>query len=74
MQTVLKWRNSLALRIPSALAKKARIAEGTKVYFEVSGCRLPARRTLKLKRLVARITPENCHGEVDWGSVRRKQP
>jgi antitoxin MazE len=77
MQTVLKWRNSLELRIPSVLAKKARIAEGTKVYLEVSDCRLivrPARSRVKLKQLVARITPENRHGEIDWGAVGREQP
>ena len=67
----------MMLRIPATLANKIRIAEGTKVYLEVSDCGLivrPARRTLKLKQLVARITAKNRHGEIDWGAVSRKQP
>jgi antitoxin MazE len=27
----------------------------------------PAERIPTLKELVAQITPENCHGEIQWG-------
>jgi antitoxin component of MazEF toxin-antitoxin module len=31
IQRILKWGNSLALRIPSAIAKQMRVCEGKKV-------------------------------------------
>lgn len=69
---VQKWGNSLAIRIPSALAKDAHLREGTPI--EISGDEtkivLQRHRTQKeysLKELVDKITPENIHPETDWG-------
>ena len=69
---VQKWGNSLAIRIPSALAKDAHLREGTPI--EISGDEtkivLPPRRPQReysLKERVDRITPENIHPEIDWG-------
>ncbi len=39
-QDILKWGNSLAFRIPSAIAKQMGIDEGAKVEFHIDGKRL----------------------------------
>lgn len=72
MQTkVQKWGNSLALRIPKVLALDAHIKEGSLVDIAVSNGEIVAKATRKttfdLKTLVARITPETIHGEVETG-------
>ena len=70
MQTkVQKWGNSLALRIPKVLALDAHIKEGSLVEVAVSNGKLvvkPTRKTtFDLKVLVAQITPDNIHAEVE---------
>jgi antitoxin MazE len=65
-----KWGNSLAIRIPKAVAEKARIKEGDSVEIKADRGRIELRRAEKiptLEELVAQITPENRHGEIDWG-------
>jgi antitoxin component of MazEF toxin-antitoxin module len=37
---IIKWGNSLAFRIPSAIAKQMEIAEGSEVEFRIDGKRL----------------------------------
>jgi antitoxin component of MazEF toxin-antitoxin module len=39
-QAILKWGNSLAFRIPSAIAKQMEIAEGAEVEFRIEGKQL----------------------------------
>jgi antitoxin MazE len=40
IQQVLKWGNSLALRIPSAIAKQMRVSAGEKVEIRLEGSKL----------------------------------
>ena len=40
IQQILKWGNSLALRIPSAIAKQMRVSEGKKVEIRINGTTL----------------------------------
>jgi antitoxin MazE len=40
IQQVLKWGNSLALRIPAAIAKQMRVAAGEKVAIRLEGTKL----------------------------------
>jgi antitoxin MazE len=69
--TISKWGNSLAVRIPLAIAKQASLGEGDCVKLALDrdgGIVLrPARRKYELSDLVARITPKNRHRETDWG-------
>ena len=69
--TVSKWGNSLAVRIPLAMARQASIGEGDCVELALNsdgGIVLrPTRRRYELSELVARITPKNRHRETDWG-------
>jgi antitoxin MazE len=70
MRTVSKWGNSLALRIPATFAEMVGLEEGTEVDLKVSAGSLivkPVRRKFALKQLVAQITPENRHREIEWG-------
>ena len=49
IQQVLKWGNSLAIRIPSAIAKQMRVTAGEKVEIRLEGSKLvvePAREEL----------------------------
>jgi antitoxin MazE len=69
--TISKWGNSLAVRIPLAIAKQANLDEGdsVKMALDRDGAIVlrPARRKYDLSDLVARITPKNRHSETDWG-------
>ncbi len=74
---ITKWGNSLAVRIPLAIAKQASLAEGDRVKLALDregGIVLrPARRKYELSDLVARITPKNRHRETDWGQPQGKE-
>ena len=65
-----KWGNSLAVRIPGIYAKDLHLKEGMDldvVPVEEGLLLKPQRQQPTLEELVARITPENRHGETDWG-------
>jgi antitoxin MazE len=67
---VVSWGNSQALRIPKAMLDELQIKEGDEVEMLVENGRLtvrPLNPKLTLEALVAAITPENCHKEIDWG-------
>lgn len=69
---VQKWGNSLAVRIPKALAEETELDENREVTFSVRDGDLivtPVRRRRRptLDELVDAITPENRHPETDWG-------
>ncbi len=73
---VAKWGNSLAVRIPKAVAEEARIQEGDSIVIEALKGRIelrPAERIPTLEELVAQITPENRHKETDWGPDVEKE-
>ena len=69
---IQKWGNSLALRIPKALAEDVQVEEGAAVNLAVeNGCLLviPAAKTPgNLRSLLKQVMPENLHGEVDAGT------
>lgn len=70
---VQKWGHSLALRIPSAFAKKTRIKSGSRVDLsEVKGKLVitliePEEPTLDM--LLAGVTDDNLHHEVTTGDA-----
>jgi antitoxin MazE len=70
--TIQKWGNSLALRLPKALAEEAKIRAGSKVELVSTpeGVLVKARRKprYRLSDLLSRVTPENIHTETGWGS------
>ena len=75
--TVSKWGNSLAVRIPQAIAKQASLNEGDCVALAIHSdgaiVLRPTRRKYELSELVSRITPKNRHRETDWGKPRGEE-
>lgn len=73
---VVKWGNSLAVRIPKAVAEHARLKEGDRILIESLDGRVelrPAEQVPTLDELVAKITPANRHPETKWGRDRGKE-
>ncbi|WP_121640674.1 AbrB/MazE/SpoVT family DNA-binding domain-containing protein [Virgibacillus sp. Bac330] len=69
---VQKWGNSLAVRIPSNMADEIKIVQGTEVELRVENRELkivPAKKKQTLEELMAKITSENRHDEIDWGKA-----
>lgn len=65
---IMKWGNSLAVRIPKSIAEEAKLRAGDPLDVEVAepGC-VRLRRTSKipsLLELVSQITPENRYPEI----------
>jgi len=65
---MLKWGNSLAVRIPKHVAKEAKLREGDSLELEIAAdgslqlhrvARVPS-----LSQLVSQITPENRYEEI----------
>jgi antitoxin MazE len=73
---VVKWGNSLAVRIPKAVAQEARVQEGDSIVIEALDGHiriLRAEQIPTLEELVAQITPENRYEETAWGRERGKE-
>ena len=68
---VFKAGNSLAIRIPSAVAKKLDFEDGSELEMAVDRGGLWIRRSKprrpNLRALIDGITPANVHGEVSTG-------
>ena len=68
---IQKWGNSLAVRIPKAIAELVELSDGREVELTVEEGRMivkPARkRRYSLEELVAGITDENRHDEIGTG-------
>lgn len=74
--TIQKWGNSLAVRIPQAVARQMGVVDGDAVSMEVSADRLvlrPAKPSYRLADLVRRIRPGNRPGETEWGQPVGKE-
>ena len=74
---VQKWGNSLAMRVPKAFAVEAGLTEGAPVELAVEDGALVARPirapTIRLKQLLARVTPSNRHRVVDLGGATGRE-
>jgi antitoxin MazE len=69
--TIQKWGNSLALRIPQAVAKQIHVQEGDPVMLKVGASGLTVKaipKRLKLDDLLDKVSPENLHEATDWGA------
>lgn len=70
--TVQKWGNSLAVRIPAHIAEQVAFKQGAEIELTVlndNEIRLtPVQKDPTLAELLAKITPENKHQEIDFES------
>lgn len=68
---IRRWGNSLGLRIPRNVSQELRLEEGAPVDLQVKDGHLvvsPVRaRQYRLEDLLAGITPNNVHGEIETG-------
>jgi len=73
---IVKWGNSLAVRIPKPVAERAGVREGDPIVIEVARGQIRLRRKDRLPtldELVSRITAENRYEEVTAGPARGKE-
>lgn len=74
---VVKWGNSLAIRIPKAVAEQAGVGEGDPIVVEAAEGRIQVRRSRQrvptLRELVAQITASNRYEELETGPTRGKE-
>jgi antitoxin MazE len=68
---VKKWGNSLALRIPKSFAEEVGLEQESSVEVSLTEGKLVITPAVKpkiiLEDLLAKITPDNQHGEIDTG-------
>ncbi len=68
---VKRWGNSLALRIPRSFAIESKIEKGTEIELTIEKGKLVITPVEKpaytLDGLLAGVTQDNLHGEVDTG-------
>ena len=68
---VVKWGNSLSLRIPKSFAEEIRVSEGSTVDLVLEDGQLVIRvvknPAINLDDLLAGITESNLHGETQTG-------
>ena len=74
--TVKKWGNSAAVRLPAKVVHADQIGIEQRVEVRVEGRKIvldPAIEADNLDALLAQITPENVHHEIDFGSPVGKE-
>ena len=65
---VAKWGSSLAIRIPKPIVEQWGVQEGSVIEMVSRGDRLVMRKeTYNLADMLAEITDDNFHPEVDTG-------
>lgn len=69
--SIQRWGNSLALRIPKAIAVESGLLDGASVDLKLIKGRIvltPERvQPHNLHELLSQVTPENLHGEIETG-------
>jgi antitoxin MazE len=75
--TVKKWGNSLAIRIPRAIVQNLGLSEDNDLQIisngKVATLERKSHKKLTLQQLLEKVTPENVHGEIDWGGPVGKE-
>lgn len=74
---VRRWGNSAAVRIPAAMLESVGLKPDDPVDVREEGGRIviapAARKKANLDELLARITPESLHEEIDFGPPQGKE-
>lgn len=74
---VQKWGNSLALRIPKSFAIEAGLQNESSVEISLEEGKLVimpvAEQELTLEQLMAQVTEENVHHEIDTGPAAGRE-
>jgi antitoxin MazE len=70
--SLVRWGNSLAVRLPKKIVKEARLREGQRLTVTAEHGAVAIARAepeLTLEALVAKITPRNRYGETVTGKA-----
>jgi antitoxin MazE len=71
MATIQKWGNSLAVRIPAAMAEQLQLELGTPIEIQPKNGALVVRPRKRVKYrlgdLLKDCKPSQLHGELDFG-------
>ena len=74
---IQKWGNSLAIRIPKSFAKQIKIDQGSFIDLSTTDGKLIAKplneREYSLDQLLAGVTRQNIHTEIDTGNATGKE-
>lgn len=74
---ILKWGNSLAVRIPKIMADELNLGKGASVHMTMKEQMLiiepVAEKSWPLDILLAGVTDENRHGEWDSGATMGRE-
>jgi antitoxin MazE len=73
LMTVTKWGNSLGVRIPSAIAHKVGIQEGTPIDISIQDHHIVLSKKHSLDALLEQVNPENLHHETLTGPISGKE-
>jgi antitoxin MazE len=68
---VVKWGNSQAVRLPKEVLRQANLQEGDELTVRAEQGKITLESTVlevTLEKLLEGVTPENRHGEQDWGT------
>ena len=72
MTKVLRWGNSLAIKIPAPMVRAVGLEHGTEVELrrEKRGLVIePMNAAPTLEQLLGGVTPQNRHGDFEWCPV-----
>jgi antitoxin MazE len=68
---IRKWGNSLAVRIPKTFADAVGLTDDSPVEITIKDGQILIRpvqtQVYRLHNLLAQVTPDNIHGEIDTG-------
>lgn len=74
---VKKWGNSASVRIPAGIMQAAQLNLDAPVDVREEGGRIVieriSTREFDIDKLLAGITPQNLHTEIDFGTPRGKE-
>ncbi|MBA2341080.1 MAG: AbrB/MazE/SpoVT family DNA-binding domain-containing protein [Pyrinomonadaceae bacterium] len=74
---IQKWGNSLALRIPKSFAVESKVEQGSMVEVSLEQGKIivapVAEPEFTLEDLLAKVTKQNLHEEIDTGVSRGKE-
>ncbi len=74
---ILKWGNSLGLRIPKTFAEQVGVEEGSMVDIALDGDRIviSAAKTneYRLSRLLSQVREDNLHDEISTGEATGRE-
>lgn len=74
---IVKWGNSLAVRIPKHITEEARLKDGDSLEINATAegeiALRRASRLPTLAQLVSQISPENRYGEISVGAEIGKE-